>query len=490
MADNNLKDKTVKGLIWGGLNNGIMQVMNLAFGIVIAALLTPDDYGLAAMLTVFSAVAGAIQESGFLSALINRHNASHRDYNSVFWFNITCSALIYAILWFAAPLIAAYNNEPRLIPLARYAFTGFFIVSFSIVPRAILMKQIKAKQLALTTMTATLTAGIVGASMAYCGMAYWGIVTQNIAYVGVVSIMSLAYARFRPTLDFSLTPIRQMFGFSSRMLITNIFNCINNNAFNLLLGGFFPAKDVGYYSQANNWNQKGGYFISGMVQGVAQPMFVAMDNDTERLRRSFRKMLRFTSFVAFPVMFGLALIAPELIVVTVKEKWLPSAELMRILCVGGAFGPIAVLYYNFIISRGKSGVYMWNIICQGLLTIAMLLCVSVCRPSFMGVGGIKLMVVLYVLICIAWLFIWHYFLWKEIQLSLLKAVTDVVPFMLLAGATMAATYALTSGISSPLTLLLCRIPTAAAIYIAALRLLKANILMEAIGYMKKKRHKA
>ncbi len=489
MPITNLKEKTAKGFFWSALNNGLMQVLNAVFGIVLAQKLNQADYGLIGMLTVFSLIANSLQDSGFVTALTNKKGATHRDYNSVFWFNIAVSACLYIILYTCAPLVADFFEEPILTSLSRYYFFGFLIASFSIVPRAILFRQIKQKELAVMGLAALLVSGTVGVAMAYSGMAYWGLATQTITFNLMVSVLSWILSGWKPSRVISMRPVMEMFGFSSKMLITNIFNQVNNNIFSLVLGKFYTKVEVGTYTQANKWNTMGSSTITGMVQGVAQPTFVEVGNDKERLCRTFSKMLRFTCFVSFPVMFGLSLVAPEFIVVLIKEKWLSSAYLMRLLCIGGAFLPIATLYFNLIISRGKSNVYMWNIIAQGctILTATMLIYWTnkESRMHILGlnVSSIDLMVISYVAIIIGWTVIWHHFLRREIGYPLSSAMKDIAPFMLAAAGTMVATYSLTKGISNVYMLLATRIIVAAAIYLLTMRLANVSILKECVGYI-------
>lgn len=493
-ATSSLKDKTAKGLLWGMANNGATQLLNVVFGIILARILSQEDYGLASELAIFSAIAAALQESGFISALTNRKNATHVDYNSVFWFNISVSAFLYVVLWFCAPLIVKFFGDPELLWLSRYAFLGFFFASFSITPRAILFKQLRVKEQAIVGVIALLVSGIVGITMAVCGMSYWSIVTQAMVYVTVVSILSWKYSGFRPSRHFSLQPIREMFGFSCKLLITNIFNCINNKLFTLVFGYFYTKKMVGTYDQADKWNKMGSQLITGMVQGVAQPMFVQVGDDQKRLQRAFRKMLRFTSFIAFPALFGLALVAKEFIVIAVGEKWLGSAEMMQMLCIAGAFMPITALYFNFLISRGRSDVYMWNIIAQGLVMLAFLVAVKqfdwtfALHTSFFSfcLSDVRLMVVCYVSIYILWLLIWHAFLRREIHLSYFNAIKDVLPFALIAAATMLVTGFLTRSIENIYLLLALRVLMAAIIYLTAIWLSGAKIFKECVSYLQKK----
>ena len=464
-----LKDKTAKGLVWGGINNGATQVLNAIFGIVLARMLTPDDYGLIAMLLVFSTVATALQDSGFVIALTNKRDATHEDYNAVFWFNIVVSFLLYALLFLVAPLIADFYSEPILTPLSRYFFLGFFIASFSIVPRAILFRQLRQRELAITGLTSLIISGAVGITMAYNGYAFWGIATQTLTFNFCITILSWYFSKWRPTLHSSLftlnsslfTPLRPLLGFSSKMLLTYIFNNINNNIFSLLLGRLYNKTEAGIYSQAQKWNVMGSNTITGMVQGVAQPTFVQMGDDKERLCRAFSKMLRFTCFISFPAMLGLALIAKEFIIVTVTEKWLPSASLMQLLCVAGAFLPIATLYYNMIISRGKSNVYMWNVIIQGCVILASLLAVH-----YIG-GGVRVMVMTYVIIIITWTAVWHSFVNRLIGYGWLRAMNDMLPYFFIALGTMLFTHHLSLTITEqPLELMCVRIIIAATAYLS------------------------
>lgn len=174
-----LKDKTAKGFLWGAMNNGAMQILNMIFGVVLGRLLSKEDYGLIGMMVIFTSIAAALQDSGFVTALTNRKNATHRDYNSVFWFNIGVSMAIYCLFFLGAPLLARFYDEPLLTPLFRYYSLCFLAASFSIVPRAMLFKQLRQKELAIISTVALLVSGITGVSMALAGMAYWGLATQS-----------------------------------------------------------------------------------------------------------------------------------------------------------------------------------------------------------------------------------------------------------------------------------------------------------------------
>lgn len=479
-----LKDKAAKGILWSLMNNGASQLLNAIFGIVLLNVLHRSDYGLIGILTVFSLVSTSIQESGFITALINRKNATHLDYNSVFWFNVGVSACLYVLLFFCAPLIASFYNEPVLTSLARYYFFSFFIASFSIVPRAMLTKQIRQREMAFVGFSSLLLSGIVSISMAFGGLAYWGIATQTVTYCASVSVLSWHYSKWKPSLQVSMTPIREMFVFSSKMLLTNIFLQFNNHIFSLVLGKLYSKNEVGTYTQANKWNNMGTSLIAGVVQSVAQPTFVQVGDDKERLRRAFSKMLRFTCFISFPVMLTLALVSHEFIMMLARAEWESSAHLMHYICVGGAFVPISTLYYNMIISRGKSNIYMWNVVAQGIAIFASILIVH-----NLG-GGIDVMIMSFVGIAIAWIGIWHIFIYREIQYPFLCALKDIVPLLLVACVAIGVSYAATLPFATfePsrirfAMLFVARGAVSVVVYVGALWMLKANILRESVGYL-------
>lgn len=479
-----LKDKAAKGILWSLMNNGASQLLNAVFGIVLLNILHRSDYGLIGILTVFSLVSVSIQESGFITALINRKNATHLDYNSVFWFNVVVSAFLYVLLFLCAPLIASFYNEPVLTNLARYYFFGFFISSFSIVPRAMLTKQIRQREMAFVGFFSLLLSGIVSISMAFGGLAYWGIATQTVTYCASVSVLSWHFSKWKPSLQVSMKPISEMFVFSSKMLLTNIFLQFNNHIFSLVLGKLYTKNEVGTYTQANKWNNMGSSLISGVVQSVAQPTFVQVGDDKERLCRAFSKMLRFTCFISFPVMLTLALVSHEFIMMLARAEWESSAHLMHYICVGGAFVPIATLYYNMIISRGKSNIYMWNVVTQGVVIFASILIVH-----YLG-GGIDVMIMSFVGIVIAWIGIWHVFVYREIQYPFLSALKDIVPSLLVACVAIGVSYAVTSPFAtfepsrvSFALLFVARGAVSVVVYVGVLWLFKANILRESVGYL-------
>lgn len=462
MSDSTLKIKAGKGLLWSGISSGSIQFLNLVFGIFLARLLNASDYGMVGMLTIFSLIAGSLQDSGFSLALINKPNVTKKDYNAVFWFSSLMGIALYLSLFFSSPLLARFFHTPELKSLARYAFLGTLFSSFGIVPAARLSRNLKFRERAVSSITALLISGITGVVLAYKGFSYWGIATQTNLYTLIVSALNWWFSRWRPTLSFNFSPIRNFFGFSSKMLLTSIFTHINNNLFSVILGRFYNRVAVGNYNQANKWNTMCDSLIYTTINSVSQPVLAQVADDRKRQARIFRKILRITAFLSFPTMFGLSLVAPELITIAITEKWTESAALLRLLAIGGAFLPISLLYSNLLVSNGKSDIYMWNTMALGVLQVGTML--------LLFPYGIRTMIYVYMGLNTAWVFVWHYFVHKQIGLSLLNALKDVVPYGVVSAGVMVACHFLTAPISNLYIRFGCKVALAILLYIAAMRL--------------------
>lgn len=479
MGESSLKEKTAKGLFWGGFSNGIQQLLNLAFGIVLGRLLDASDYGMIGMITIFSAIASTLQEGGFVSALTNRKEVRYKDYNAVFWFSMLCGVAIYVLFFFAAPLIADFYKIPELTPLARFSFLGFVISSMSIAPRAYLFKHLKIKESTIISISSLSVSGTVGILLAANGFAYWGMATQSITFVVVMTILNFYFSRWRPKLEFDFKPIREMIGFSSKLIITNLFNIANNNLFTVMLGKLYSAQEVGNFAQANKWNGIGHTLITGMINGIAQPVLTSVADDGARQLAIFRKLLRFTAFISFPAMLGLSLVSKELIIITVGAKWLPSAYILRLLCIWGAFIPIINLFSNLIISRGYSSIYMWNAIC---LSILQLVAVCAVYPY-----GLEWMLRVFVVINIVWLFVWFRFVRMEIGLTLYNMLKDLSPYLLLSAALVIGTYYTTRTIENLYLSMVVKVALVAGLYALILWKSHSVIFHESIEFILKKK---
>ena len=481
-----LKEKTAKGLFWGGMNNGVQQLLGLAFGIILGRLLDPSDYGMTAMLAVFSVIANELQSSGFKTGLINLEKPQHEDYNAVFWFNILAGAAIYVVLWLSAPLIADFYDQPALIPLSRYVFLGFVFSSFGMAQSAYLTKQMQIKQIAQCGMTATLSSSIMGVVLAALGFGYWALATQYLMYIAVNTLLLWYFSPWRPTLKVTFEPIRRLFPFSVRIMISAILTQVNANIMNLLLGRFYGEANTGHYNQAYQWSSKCFLLVGNMLKQVDQTVLVGLHDERERQLAVLRKMMRFTAFISFPLLFGLGLVSHEFIILAIKAKWAFAASLLPILCVCGAFMPLSALLTDAVISQKRSDIYLWSTLVLGLLQIALMV--------GLWQQGIRTMVVAYTLLNIVWVFVWHFFVRRLMGYRLLHFLKDILPFALAAAFVMSLTWVVTEFIVDSLSfiddylklwvLLISRVVLAALLYYTVMRLAGAVILKECLAFIK------
>lgn len=475
-----LKEKAARGFLWGGLNNGAVQVLGALFGIFLLRLLSPSDYGKIAMLTVFANLASTLQESGFMAALCNLKNPTPRDYNAVFWFNIMMGGSLYLLLYLCAPLIADFYHDADLLWLSRYMFLGFFITSFGTVQRAWLFRNMMNKQTCIIAIVSLVVSNVVGILMAWLGYAFWGLATQSLLFVSCMVLMNWYYSPWRPSLHIDLRPAWQMFGFSSRLLLTYVVNTLSSNAFSFLLGKFYGAHSAGVYGNARKWDDMCSSSINGMLTGVAQPVMAQVRDNRERSRQVFRKMLRFVSFVSFPCMFGIGLISREFLLIFTGPKWEESAYLLSLLSIYGAVFPLLTLYGQMVISQGRSNINMYSTMALSSLILLGL----VLLHSY----GLYVMVFYFIGINVAWLFVWQYFAYRLIGLRLWEALSDVLPFLLLSAACMALTWWITRPIESLWLLLVAKVVLAAVFYVTAIWISGARIMRESVDYLLHRHH--
>ena len=523
-----LKRKTAQGLIWGGFSNGMVQLLGAVFGLWLLNILDPEDYGKMAALVIFSNIASVLQESGFTAALANKQEPTHEEYNAVFWFNVIVGLVLYIILFFAAPFIADFYHEPILCPLGRFAFLGFVLSCFGTAQRAYLFGHLMVKQTSIMQMASITISGVVGVCLAYAGLAYWGLAAQSLVYVGSVTAFAWYFSPWRPSWPAkqdtgsnpaspvregaecnkkderlqsskvtapsitgraggesaffaTLRPAWQMFGFSSKLLVNSLAFQFNNNAFGVLLNRFYPGGHIaGIYSNARKWDDMAIATMGGMIQGVAQPVLREAAKGESFIVPAFRKLLRFTCFISFPCLLGLALIAEDFIVLLVGEKWHESALLLSMLCFYGAFSPIVTLYSNLVISRGRSTINM----VIGLLNCALVWGGIIVLHAW----GYNLteMVIYYITLNIAWLFVWQACARRLIGLRWWHAFKDIIPFFVFAFAVMAAAYFATQSLSISWLRMFLRILIAVVLYVGSLWIARAKILHESIEYIFKR----
>lgn len=479
MPEQSLKDKTAKGLFWGGLSNGTMQLVGLLVGIILMKLLTPEDYGIVGLLAIFSGIASTIQESGFTMALVNRSTINHKDYNAVFWFNVLVGWGLYLLLFLSAPLIADFYDKPELIPLARVSFLTFAVISLGIAHNALLVKKLRVKERSIIDIVAITTSGIVAVVLALNGFGYWTLVIQQLIYTTIWTILRCVFSTWHPTFSWDMSPLKEMFGFSFKLLFSSIVTQIHVNIFSVLLGKFNTVTNVGYFTQGTKWANMGAMLINGTVTGVAQPVFVEVLSDQEKFLQVFRKMLRFVAFISFPLMLGLAFVGEEFISL-INTKWLACVPILQMYCIVGAISPIQILYSQLVISKGRSDFYFWCTIAYAIVQIG----TAICTLQY----GIYWMAFSNMIVSFLYLLVWHWFASQIVPIRFLDVCKDVFPYVMIVVFGCLLAWFILLQVENEYLRFFGKIVIVASVYIVTIWKLNSVVFRESLRFLIKKKY--
>ncbi|MBW7897485.1 Teichuronic acid biosynthesis protein TuaB [Candidatus Brocadiaceae bacterium B188] len=350
-----LRERTIKGLTWSGTSQVITQISQFSITAILARLLSPNDFGLLGMTVVFTNFINIFCEMGVSGALIQRQDLDERHYSSVFWLNIMAGIVLTFITIAISPYIAKFYSEPKLKPILMLISINFFITSFTIVQKTILSKDMDFKKIAVIDIVAVIISGVVGIYFAYLGYGVWSLIYRLLALTSISMILLWALSTWKPKFIFSMDAIKDIFSFSANLMGFNVINYIARNIDNLLIGKFLGSEPLGYYTLAYRLMLYPIQNISGVIGKVMFPAFSRIQNDLEKVRTTYLKMIKAISLVTFPLMFGLFAVAPEFVNVLFGEKWQPTVMLIRILCICGIFQSVGTTVGNIILSQGRAG---------------------------------------------------------------------------------------------------------------------------------------
>ena len=371
MADS-VRTKLVHGVVWNFTEKILVKAVSFAIGVILARLLSPSDYGLMGMMAIFLSVSSVFIEGGFAKALIQRQNCQDIDYSTAFVTNVSMSLIIYVVLFFAAPFIATFYEEPILKPLTRVMGLTFVLGSFNIVQRAKLMKNVDFKSLAQINVLSILVTGAIGIGMAYQGFGVWALVGQAIGQTLFLLLIFPFYSKWKPSLRFSKESFSHLFGFGSKLMITEVYSVIFNNIATMSIGKVYKSKELGYYTRGSQFSDLIAFTINDVLGTVTFPVLSGLQDDKEHMVTVYRKTLFVIAMVIFPVMVLCALLAYPLVLLLLTEKWLPAVVLMQWLCLARMFMPLSALNMNILNAIGRSDLFMKLDFAKAPLTILIL----------------------------------------------------------------------------------------------------------------------
>lgn len=406
--------------------------MNILFTLLLARFLVPADYGLVAMMAVFLALGSSLMESGFKQALIRKQGATQTDFNVAFYANLALGALSYLLLFVAAPFIADFYQEAKLVALIRVASLAVLINSFQVVQNAILSRALNFKAQLQATIPASIISGIVAVTLAYAGFGVWALVTQMLLAALVTTVFLWRLQGWRPTRSFSRVAFGSMYGFGYKLFLSGFLSIVFTNIFVIIVAKLFSATLAGYYFFADKIKELILSQLVSSIEMVTYPALSTMQDANERLKAGFRKVIKITTFLLFPAMFFMSALAEPLFSVLLPEKWLPAVVYLQLMCIASVLYPLHSINLNILKVKGRSDLYLYLEIIKRLMLV-IILCVSV-QFGIMGIliGQIVSSVLAYLPN--------SYFSAKLINYPVRQQIADFSPSLVLSAVVGGATY--------------------------------------------------
>jgi O-antigen/teichoic acid export membrane protein len=353
-----LKQKTIRGLSWAFIDRFANQISQFIFGIILARLLSPAEYGLIGMLAIFFEVADTFVMAGFSEALIRKTDPTRKDYSTVFIVNVATGTFFYLLLCAAAPGISWFFNEPQLTQIVWAMGATIVINALSMVARVPLTKNLDFKSLATISVVSNVLSGAVAIVLAFKGYGVWSLVWRNVSYSIINTVMVFVYSRPDFGLQFSRDSFKEIFGFGSKLLLSRLFLETYNNLYYILIGKFFSAKELGLYTRANGYKDMFSRTLHNVIQSVSFPALSEIKNDDARLKNAYRKLVQSTTYLTAILMFGLAAAADNFILGLIGPKWSEAIPYMHLLSIVGIFYPLHYINLNILVIKGHSGKHL------------------------------------------------------------------------------------------------------------------------------------
>lgn len=354
MSQSDIKKKATSGMMWTAIQKYSTMIIQFISGIILARLLTPHDYGCIGMLTIFMVLSETFIDGGFGDALIQKKRPTQEDYSTIFFWNLGMAAVLYAILYVTAPIIARFYNLPLLCEILRVQGLILFIYAFNIVQRNQLRKKLNFKTLSVVTLITSIVSIAVTILMAYNGFGVWSLVAQNILTAFIPAIIFWFQLKWRPKFVFSIQSFKELFGFGFYMFLTDLVNRIGKEIQGLLIGKFYNSTTMGLYSKANNTEKLASSSISQIMMQVTFPLYAEVQDDMKRLSNMVRQITMSVSYLTFPLLFILILCAKPIFVFLYSDRWIGSVPYFQVLCLSGLAYCLQSANHQSISAIGKS----------------------------------------------------------------------------------------------------------------------------------------
>lgn len=419
MAEQSLKDKTVKGVAWSGIDNVAQYGVSFIVSIVLARLLSPDDYGLIGIVAIFTSICGNLINGGFSDALVRKKNVTDDDYNTVFIINLLMSLVLYGVIFLCAPLIADFFSREVLITLTRVSSIGMVIGAFAMVQRTRLVKRIDFKTQTKITITASVISGIIGITLAILGFGVWALVASNISSQVINTILLWFFNKWVPRLFFSVKSFKELFGFGWKLMVISVINTIWKELYQVVVGKFYNPATLGQYTRAKGFSKLFSTNLTSIVQRVTYPVLSSIQDEKERMILAYRRIIKTTMFITATGMFFLGAISEPLLYCLIGPKWHEAAVYLPLICIAGSTYPLQAINLNMLQVQGRSDLFLGIEIVKKIIALG---------PLFIGAFvGIIPMLLTNLITCVVSFFLNSYYSGKLLGYSSRMQIKDIAP---------------------------------------------------------------
>lgn len=371
-----LRDKAISGIFWSFLQKVGSRGIQLIVTVILARILTPRDFGLIGMLSIFIAIGQTLMNAGFSQALIQKKNADEEDYSSVFYINLATSIAIYFVLFYTAPYIADFYKQQSLTALTRVLALIFIINAFSYVQEARMQKEMGFRTLMLIHLPSTILSGVVAIIMAVEGYGVWSIVAQQVIMRFAYAVQIWIYSKWRPLPSFNKAKARSLFSFGSKLMISGIIGTVYRNVYLVIIGKFFSPASLGFYQTANNLIEYPTDTFTSILNNVTFPVFSSIQDNDKRLKEGYKKVIQQLLFWLCPAFVLASVLAVPLFRFVFTDKWLPSVPYFQWLCIAGIFYPLNIYNLTILNVKGRSDIFLkLEILKRGITTVGIIVAI-------------------------------------------------------------------------------------------------------------------
>ena len=424
MTEESLKHKTIKGVAWSALENITRLGVTFFVSIILARLLSPDEYGLIGILTIFISMFNTMVDSGFSNALIRKQNVSDVDYSTVFYINLVLSVILALILFCTSRLIAIFFERPELLLLTKVMSCVVIINAFSIVQRVRVTKRLDFKTLTKVTLIASVGSGIIGILLAFNGYGVWALVWQQISNQFITTLLFWIYNRWVPDFIFSFSSFKDLWSFGSKLLASSLLATAWGELYKVVIGKCYSSTTLGLYTRAVQFSELCSSNLTSVVQRVSYPVFSSIQDDRFRLKQAYKRVIKTTMFPTFVLMLGMAASSDSIIRTLLGVQWIECVPMLQIVCFSGMLYPLHALNLNMLQVQGRSDLFLKLEIIKKIIAIGPLILGIFFNIHWMLIGSVIIGIFSYYLNA--------YYSGPFLNYSIKEQVKDIFPSFMIA----------------------------------------------------------